>query len=262
LTDLVSFAQVWTDSLREFLSKAGYELQIYLGRRWWHSLSPERELAALTEQNPAAVWVLFSGTERIQRWFEESSIPCVTSGSAHAGIQLPSVDLNHRATCRHAAGQFLSAGHQRVALMRQGPRNAGDFESEQGFLEAFCAKAGTHAWVVEHDGTPSGIQRKLDSALRGSPRPSGFFVTHAMPALLVASELIRRGINLPGDASIICRDTDLFLEYFSPSIARYRVDPLVHAMRLGRLVLQRASGSSSKNRLVRLVPQFHPGESM
>ena len=262
LTDLVPFAQVWTDSLRGFLSKAGYELQIHMGGRWWHSRSPQRELAALTEQTPAAVWVLFSGTERIQRWFAESSNPCVTSGSAHAGIQLPSVDLNHRATCRHAAGQFLSAGHQRVVFMRQGPSNAGDSESEQGFLEAFCARQGTHAWVVEHDGTPSGIQRKLDAALRVSPRPTGFFVTHAMPALRVASELIRRGIHLPGDASIICRDTDLFLEYFSPGIARYRVDPLVHAQRLGRLVLQCATGGSPKNRLVRLVPQFHPSESV
>lgn len=262
LTDLVPFAHVWTDSLREFFSKAGYELQIHIGRRWWHSMTPQRELASITEKNPAAVWVLFSGTERIQRWFAGSSIPCVTSGSAHVGIQLPSVDLNHRATCRHAAGQFLSAGHQRVVFMRQGPSNAGDFESERGFFEAFGARVGTHAWVAEHDGTATGIQRKLDAVLRAAPRPTGFFVTHAMPALMVASELIRRGINIPGDVSVICRDTDLFLEYFSPGIARYRVDPLVHAQRLGRLVLQCASGVSLKNRLVRLMPHFHPGESM
>jgi DNA-binding LacI/PurR family transcriptional regulator len=262
LADLVPFAQVWTDCLREFLSKAGYELQIHRGSRWWHSASPQRELGALTEQKPAAVWVVFSGTERIQRWFVENSISCVTSGSAHVGVRLPSVDLNHRATCRHAAGQFLSAGHERVVFMRQGPSNAGDFESERGFFEGFRSKSGAHPWVAEHDGTPAGIQRKLDSVLRTTPRTTGFLVTHAMQALMVASELLRRGIQLPRDASIICRDTDLFLEYFSPRIARYRVDPQLHAQRLGRLVLQCASGGAPKTGAIRLVPQFYPGESI
>ncbi len=262
LAELVPYAQIWTDRLREYLSKAGYELQIHIGRRWWRSLSPQQELSALTEQSPAAVWVLFSGTEAIQRWFAQSSVACVTSGTVHSGIQLPSVDLNHRATCRHAAGQFLSAGHQRVVFLRQGPSNAGDFESELGFLEAFRARPGIHSWVVEHDGTPSGIRKKLDALLRAPQRPTGFLITHAMPALLVASELIRRGLHIPKDASVICRDTDLFLDFFSPEIARYRVDPLIHAQRLGRLVLQYASGNYPKNRLVRLMPQFDRTQSI
>ncbi len=262
LAELVPFAQIWVDKLREFLTKAGYDLQIQIGRRWWLSPSPESELSALTEQRPAAAWVLFSGTERIQRWFAESPLPCVISGSAHAGIRLPSVDLDHRATCRHATGQLLSAEHQQVVFLRQGPSNAGDSESEQGFSEAFRAKPGTHAIVAEHDGTPAGIQKRLDALLKTSPRPTGFLVTHAMPALLVASELIRRGINLPKDASLVCRDTDLFLEYFSPAIARYQVDPHLHARRLGRLVLQYASGGAPKTRTVRLMPQFHPAESI
>jgi len=262
LSELVPFAHIWTDKLREFLTKAGYDLQLHMGRHWWRSAHPQSELAALTEQKPAAAWVLFSGTERIQRWFAESPLPCVISGSAHTGIQLPSVDLDHRATCRHAAGQLVSAGHQRMVFLRQGPSNAGDSESERGFFEAFRTKPGTNALVAEHDGTPAGILKKVDSLLKAPARPTGFLVTHAMPALLVASELIRRGINIPKDASIVCRDTDLFLEYFSPAIARYQVDPQLHARRLGRLVLQYASGGAPKTRTVRLMPKFHPAESI
>ena len=262
LAELVPFAQVWTDRIREFVAKESFDLQTHIGRRWWHSPSPQKELRALTEQSPAAVWVLFSGTERIQRWFMESALPCVTSGMTHSGIGLPSVDLDHKATCRHAAGQLLSCGHERIVFMRRGPGNAGDLESERGFFEAVRGRDGVHARIVEHDGTPAGIRRKLDAVLRASPKPTGFLVTHAMPALLVASELMRRGIHLPRKASLICRDTDFCFDYFSPGIARYKVDPELHARRLGRLVLECARGGSPKNRLVRLMPQFLAAESV
>jgi DNA-binding LacI/PurR family transcriptional regulator len=262
LSELVPFAPSWTEGLREFLAKDGYELRTDLGGRWWHSANPERELEALTERKPAAVWVLFRGSERIQRWFGQSSKVCVTSGSEHTGVQLPSVDLNHRATCRHAAGQFLSLGHKRVVLLRQGPSSAGDIESEEGFLEAFRGHPDTYPVVAEHDGTPAGLQKKLDSVFRGPQRPTGCLITHAKPAMYVSSELTRRGLSVPRDVSVICRASDSFLDYFVPGIARYRVDPVVHAQRLGRLVLQYANGGAPRVQRVRLMPNFYAGDSL
>jgi hypothetical protein len=154
LSELVPFASTWSECLRECLAKDGYELFTHLAGRWWDSASPERELEFLTEKKPAAVWVLFAGSEQIQRWFGQSSQVCVTSGSAHSGICLPSVDLDHRATCRHAAGRFLSMGHQRVVFLRQAPLSAGDLESEAGFLDAFRSHPESIPMVAEHDGTP------------------------------------------------------------------------------------------------------------
>ena len=261
LHEIVPFAHIWTDMLREFLAEEGYELQIHCGRRWY-AQSPERELAALTHQMPAAAWVLFVASERMQRWFAQSPLVCVTSGSLHSGIRLPSVDLDHRATCRHAAGQFLARGHERVVFLRQGPGSAGDIESEHGFLEAFQGKPGTQPMVAEHDGTLAGIHKQLDTLLRRSPRPTGFLVARAMPTLAIASELIRRGVRLPQDVALIGRDSDHYLDYFSPCIARYKVEPQLHARRLARLVLQYVRGGSQRSQQVRLMPQFIPGESL
>jgi LacI family transcriptional regulator len=257
----VPFAHVWADRLREFLADEGYTLQIHSGRRWY-SPHPERDLAALTHGMPAAVWVLFVATEAMQRWFAQSSLVCVTSGSSHPGIRLPSVDLDHRATCRHAAGQLLLRGHERVAFLRQGPVSAGDLASERGFLEAFEGKIGALPVLAEHDGTVGGIHRQLDLLLRREQPPTGFLTTRAMPTLAVASGLIRRGFRLGQDVALIGRDSDQFLEYFSPSIARYGVDPRQHAQRLARLVLQHARGGSPRTREVRLMPDFLPGESL
>ena len=262
LPELVPFAEVWIECLRGFLGKHGYELRTHVAGRWWRAENPERDLEILTGKQPATVWVLFSGSVSVQRWFEASTQICVTSGSEHTGVQLPSVDLNHRATCRHAAGRFLALGHQRVALIRQKMGSAGDLESQEGFLEAFQTHPDATPMVAEHDGTPDGIRLRLDSLLRGTRRPTGFLVTHAKPAIFVASELIRRDLRIPRDVSLVCRDSDSFLEYFVPGIARYAVNSKFHAQRLGRLVLQYASGGAPRIQRVRLTPQFQPGESL
>ena len=258
--EIVPSAHLWLNSLQSHLRDKGYDIQIHSSRTCY-SQSPERELAAFTRRVPALVWVLFLGTERMQRWFMESGLLCVTSGTPYSGVELPSVDLDHRATCRHAAAQFLGRGHRCIAFMRQGPASAGDIESEVGFLEAFRANPGGVPIVAEHDGSPSGIRSQLKTLLRRTQKPTGFLVARAMPTLTVASELIRRGYRLPHDAAVIGRDNDHFLDFFSPGIARYQVDSQLQAQRLARLVLQVARREVPRNPKVRLMPKFLPGES-
>jgi LacI family transcriptional regulator len=262
LSEIVPHSSIWTNRLREFLAEEGLDLQVHTGRHWWHTKAAEKQVALLTHQNPAAVWVLFSGTERLQQWFANSSLISVAAGSVHGGIGLPSVDLNHRATCRHAAGQFLSHGHERVVFLKRAPSAAGDLESEQGFLEAFRLKQNVSPMIEEHDGTPDGIRRILSTIQRRKSPPTGFLLTHATTALLTASTLIQRGVRIPQDVSMICRDSDGFLDYFCPSIARYEVDSRFHAQRLGRLILQLANGGAVRTQRVLLVPKFFPGESL
>lgn len=263
LQELPPFSLCWMDKLRELLGAAGYKLEIHSGRRWY-ARRPEKDLAALTQQTPSAAWMLFVASERMQRWFAGNGQPCVVSGSCHPGVELPSLDVDYRAVCRHAAGQLIARGHRRVALMMQGSNMAGDRESEIGFREAFPTRGHgeTGPIVAEHDGTPDGIRKCLDELLRRRPAPTGFLVARSMPLLAVASELTRRGLRLPKDAALIGRDSDHFLEYFSPVLARYHRDPDLHARRLARMILQLARGGVTPPRQIRLMPEFLKGESV
>ncbi len=263
LQEVPPFALCWMDKLRELLAAAGLQLEIHSGRRWY-SRRPEKDLAALTHQMPAAAWVLFVANERMQQWFAGSGLPGVLSGSSHAGVGLPSVDLDYRAVCRHAAGQFLQRGHRRIVLFLQASGAAGDRESEAGFLEAFNTAAGSAATplIVEHDGTPENIRHRIGALLDQKLAPTAYLVGRSMPALMVASELMRRGWQLPRDAAVIARDSDHFLEFVSPALARYRADPDVHARRLAKLVIQLARGAASPSRQLRIMPEFLKGESL
>jgi len=263
LQEVPPFALCWMDRLRELLAQAGMQLEIHSGRRWY-SRRPEKDLAALTQQAPAGAWLLFMTNERMQRWFVESKLPVVLSGSGHPGIDLPSVDFDYRAVCRHAAGQFLQRGHRRIVLLMQDSDTAGDRESEAGFLEAFQTRAGATATpiVAHHDGTPESIRQRLRGLLGTGAVPTAFLVARSMPALMTASELLRRGLRVPGDAAVIARDSDHFHEFFSPQLARYRADPEVHARRLARIVIQLVGEAVNRSKRIRIMPQFFPGESL
>ncbi len=263
LQEVSPFALCWMDKLREILARAGLQLEIHSGRRWY-SRRPEKDLAALTQRAPAAAWLLFVTNERMQRWFAQEKLPAVLSGSCHPGIELPSVDFNYRAVCRHAVGQFLRRGHRRIVLLIQDSDTAGDRESAEGFKEAFQTKLGVAATpiVAYHEGTPESIRQRLHGLLKAGSAPTAFLVARSMPALMTASELMRRGWQVPRDAAIISRDSDHFHEYFSPPLARYCADPEIHARRLARILLKLVRGETNQSFRVRIMPEFFPGESL
>jgi LacI family transcriptional regulator len=253
----------WIDKLRALLPAAGCALEIHSGGRYY-SRHPEKELAQLTRQVPVSAWVVARSTEPTQRWFAEQQLPCIVAGSCYPGIHLPTVDYDNRAVAQHAASQLLSRRHLRLAMLLQTPELAGDFESEAGFNMALKITPATDATVVtaRHDGTLTGIRRQLDRLLRLEPAPTGFFVLRAIPALAVASELTRRGFRLPADVAVISRDSDHFLGYFSPGLARYVHDPDLFARRLAGMVVQLAKEGAVPTRRVRLMPTFIKGETL
>jgi len=253
------FALLWLDELRGQLAAEGHLLQVHVGRSWFNGRNPARALATLTAAAPAAVWVLYRSTESMQRWFEERQTPCVIVGSLFEGIRLPSVDQDYRAVCRHGVGTLVGRGHSRLGLVIQEPQFAGDRESEAGFHEGLKAvsKAEVAGSLFRHDGTRSGILKTVDTILNARHRPTGLIVARSAAALTVFSALLGRGVRIPQEMALICRDDDLYLDDVVPSIARYTVPPSAFAKRIFRLVQQPGSKRDTK-----VMPVFLKRESL
>ena len=205
------FTIYWMDCLREHLNEAGYHLEIHTGPAAFGA-GAERSLTQMQKQFRPAGWVLYRSNERMQHWFSAQSQPCVIAGSRHANIGLPSVDVDYRATCRHAVGQFLARKHQQLVFLNPESGAAGDLESEQGFLEAAKSSRNdeVQAAVVRHDGTVQGICNKLDHLLERPHRPTAILVARPAFVLTVLSHLLRKKMNLPRDVALISRDDDCF----------------------------------------------------
>lgn len=262
LQNLPAFAVYWIDALREQLSNASFQLEIHVSRQVYGARS-SHALKALTQSIHPAAWVLYRSDLGMQRWFSAQALPSVITGSRHQGIELPSVDRDYRATCRHAAGQFIARGHRLLLLLNPATGTGGELESQQGFLEAVSQTkvAGVQGEVLQHDGTVTGICVRLDTRWRQPDPPTAILVSRPAHVLTVMGHLSRRRLRLPKDVALISRDDDSYLEHVVPSVARYASSPAAFAQKLSKLVLEVAAGGTLAAADHRIMPHFVAGES-
>ena len=254
---------LWIDELRALLNERGCRLHVFHGAQYFRN-KPGATLAKLTAQHAHSCWILTLSDEAIQRWFSDSGVPCVVAGSVHAGLSLPSRDLDHRAMCRHAAGVLLGLGHRRLALViTQSPR-AGDLESEAGFREGLerSSHAGASAVVGHHDGTVDGLRRALGRLMSGQSPPTGLLVANAYHYLAVVTRLGQLGLKIPQDVSVISRDEDPFLSFVIPTPARYAINARALSKSLLEPIVDLMDGRAPARPTVRLMPEFIRGESI
>ena len=257
-----SFSMFLLDDLRQHLSAAGYRLEVH-----FHAANQARRpgpaLEQLVKRAEPAGWLLSSMTAPTQRWFSQRGLPCVIIGSRHEGVALPSVDIDFRALCRHAAGLLLGKGHARLALLNPRSGLAGDIESERGFKEAIERfHPGGQAIIAQHDGTAKGLCDRLQMVLRTQAPGTGLLVSGSKYALMTLCFLLRRGLRLPQDAALISRDEDAFMQYAIPTIAHYSANPTVLARKVSRIFLQLVRFGVNEPRDYRVMPRFVPGDTL
>lgn len=263
LRELPPSVLYWVDELRDKLAADGGQLEVHVARPCF-SARPAKALESLTRHSPAAAWVVYLSTEAMQRWFQAQGLPCLVAGSCVPGVKLPSVDVDYRAVCRHAAGWLLAHQRRRIALVLPDVGHIGDLESEQGFLEAFAGKdeKKVSSLVLRHDGTREGIVKVLETTLRGSSKADGFIVARSAHVVTVVTCLQHRGIQLPKEVAVISRDNDPFLEFITPAVTRYASDPAQFARRLSQAAVQLARSGAFPARAIRLMPQWVKGETV
>lgn len=263
LHQLPPFEMYWIDHLREQLGEAGYHLEVHYQQACYGPRAPHA-LEELAQAARPAGWVLYRSTAPMQQWMSDRALPCVITGSRHGGVALPSVDLDHRALCRHAAGLLLARGHTRLAFVNPKSGLAGDLESEEGFKEGATAGGAQRAQVVigHHDGSRENLCLRLNELLVRSAPPTGFLVSGSRSALTTLCFLMHRGLKLPKDVALISRNHDSFLEEVVPSIARYSCDPTLMARKISRTVLQLVRGDAGEPRPYHIMPRFVPGQTL
>ncbi len=253
----------YMNELRKHIQEAGLQLEILTDRRL-NSSKPEKLLEGKVRDEKVACWILLSVTQQIQSWFDQRGLPALVVGSCYPEIAIPSLDIDYRAICRHAVGEFLRKGHRRLAFLTPATKVAGDEASEEGFLTGVADSGHTdaNATFFRHDGTREDICRKLDRLLRAPARPTGLLISRPFHLLTAFTYLLQKGLSLPGDLSIISRDNDTYLSCLYPDIARYSYRRRHFAQRLARLIIQLATTGSLPKREHRLIPQFHSGTTV
>lgn len=255
------YTTLWVHRLMGLLQEAGHPLQIFHGAKYFGQ-NAARSLARLTAANPARCWIVGGSNRPLQEWFAASGIPTIIAGSAHAGVTLPSVDLDHRALCRHSAALFLRQGHRHLALFLEHGGHAGDAESEQGFREGLAqADHAPDPIVCSPERSAASIIREMKRLLARPHPPTGLLVSNSYFYLTVISYLASVGLRVPRDLSVISRDEERFLQFMHPLPTYYATRParFAHALHQG---LKRVLAGDTSAFALRIVPELTPGQSV
>ncbi len=246
-------ALFWIDEVRSRLSEKSWALEV-VSRPSAYQSRPEKVLEDVVGNLPAAAWLLYVSTEAMQRWFANRGIPALVVGSSPPDNPLPSVDVDYRAACRHAAQWLSNHGHQRLALLLPKSGTPGDLESETGFREG-----AENTRVERHDGTAENVCRRLDKLLASGR--TGFLVARSAQSLTALTHLQRRGLTMPGEVAVISRDDDTYLRHAVPALARYTSAAQPFAKKVGEALLQLLENPVRNIRPVRIMPEFYRGET-
>ncbi len=235
---------------------------IHLVRPGCFTHSPGRALQALIRQIEADCWIIQQSNKEMQTWFEDKNIPVVISGTRHGGINLPYIDLDNKAICRHAVSLLITKNRKNICYLTTKDRMAGDLLSETGFLEGIKTKNKVNGFVTRHSGTRKSIRHKLDLLLNSQNRPDAIVIDKANHAFSVASYLLIRGFSLPQDISLICRTESQNLSDMCPAITHYSRNIKLLAKKTAEMAIKITEENPSTSRETLLFPKLIPGESI
>lgn len=224
---------------------------------------PEARLASIVNGRRHVCWLLIGASVTIQRWFQQAKVPTLVLGSCHQGVELPSVDVNYYAIGWHAAGCIAKNGHERVALVLPHQPLAGDLACVKGLTEYIRQqKKPIQVFEVAAGPNRAGLLSNLDRLLKKSSPPTAILCIHVAHVLMVLVYLLRLGLRVPEDISLLCRETQPSLDLGLPEVTRYRSPTMKqahHAVRIAQSLLAGHQVTTVPNLI---MPAFVPGETL
>lgn len=261
LAELRPTVLFWVNDLTDHLAEAGFHLEIHPCPAAYTE-QPDATLTRLERELRPAGWVLYLSTAAMQEWFNQQTVPALLAGSRHGEVRLPSVDLDYRAIGQHAAETFLAKGHRHLAFLRSVQGLAGDLETEHGFVEACRRHGSARSEAIVHGDTPERLAQTVGQRLVRIPRPTALLVSQPAHLLTLLGALAQAGVAVPGDVSLIARDSESFLPFVVPTAARYEIAPANLARNLSRQVLLMLGPRGPAAKAVRLMPRFVSGATL
>lgn len=257
---------VW-ESLNEsrvHLAASGISTEILVCREQ-STRAQRRKLEDFLEHKRVGCCLLLSVSGALQKWFQERRFPCLLLGSCRPAVQLPSIDVDYRAVCRHAAMAALRKGHRKIGLIVPDAGRPGEMACIRGFEEAVAdfALEGACGQVVEYDERArQSLTARLAALYHSAQPPTALLVVWSRHVLNVIMFLVNRGLKVPQDVSLISIDHDYSFETASPMITHYLPEREFYSRRITRLVRQMFKRGSLPQKAEYIFPRFVAGATV
>lgn len=221
---------------------------------------PSSGLERILQRHPNTIWVLHKMPVAVQRWFASHDLPAVVFGSVFPGISLPGVDVDFRATGHHAAGICLARGCTRITVLVHRTPLAGDSRAVDAITDELEKRGAPRPHVMRYDFNRMRLMDGLDHEIVGKlGQCDALIISNYHHLLTVLPHLLRRGVRIPEDISLVYLNNALAVERLSPLPDRYDSGTRL-IRRLVSAIRTLAEGGIPKSSL--LIPNMLEGETL
>ena len=193
-------------------------------------------VARFVQRTEADAWVIGAGSREVLSWFSQQPSPAFAFFGRRDGLPIAGAGPDKAPPFADATRHLIELGHRRITfLVRKQQRLPQPAPSVRAYLD----ELETHGIHVGDFNLPdweenrAGYQAILESLFRLTP-PTAIFTDEAFLFIAAQQFLARRGLQVPGDVSLICTDSDPSFAWCEPSIAHIRWDYLPVVRRIVR----------------------------
>jgi DNA-binding LacI/PurR family transcriptional regulator len=223
------------------LEAAGHSVTIAQGNLAAMNMNPKRVSQAISKHDVDA-WVVVSGSKSLLEWFAEQPFPALSFFGIFNGVKIASVVPAVHAQYQVLVRKLLELGHRKIVFISRSTTPAmmeREMKADSGQRGVLARELSAHGIAYGDynlpcfESDPERLQQCLHELFRVTP-PTAIYVDEAFVALVVYEFLLKRGIRVPADVSLVCNIQDPAFEWNRPVISHFRWDPGA----IGRRVLQ------------------------
>lgn len=183
-------------------------------------MQPKR-VVDFVSKTPADAWLVEAGSRSILEELTRQRLPIFAVFGRFRGLPMAGISPNKATAVADATRHLVGLGHRRIVLLARSDRRLPEpGASERAFLNELQAhNIITGAFnLPEWEETASGMGRLLESMFRFTP-PTAIIVQTPDALLRVMQFLMKCGLRVPEDVSLICTERVNLFNWCEPTIA-------------------------------------------
>ncbi len=221
------------------LEAAGHSISVAGGTLTGMNMNLKR-VANTVSKLEVDAWLVVSGSKSVLEWFAAQPIPAFSFFGNFSGVKIAAVLPEVQSQYQNLIRKLIKLGHRKIVFLSRSTTPEmleRELVSEtKGVLASELAAHGISYGNYNRPCfgfDPKKLQLCLQELFRITP-PTAIYVDEAFIALAVYEFLLKRGIRVPEDVSLISNIEDLALVWNRPVISHFQWE----AGAIGRRVLQ------------------------
>jgi DNA-binding LacI/PurR family transcriptional regulator len=175
----------------------------------------------------------------------EAGLPALLVGEPALGF--PAVRTDNAGPIGEAVGELLQLGHRRIARIT-GPEALLHTAERSAAFVAACEKAGVPGRLVEGDYSEEAGAKLTAQLLADDEPPTAIIYDNDVMALAGLAAARERGVDVPGELSVVAWDDSTLCRLASPALTAMSVDVHQFGVLVAESVLELLDGGAVTER--------------